>query len=510
MSKKSKNSNLIAECVADAKAVASLTKAMRDSSVDNASLFLDSVFKDNAVLKESFTGGMSAVLAQKLKEETEDKDAEGNDDALATTGDNATDAATEPTGETGGEVDVDVDVNEPAAGATGDAADTNIFVQAVDQNGDKVSVNGQTPAEQEEAAAQANVEFPTTQAADQTDDTTDVADATDVANVDGAEIPDDDADASAEVDVTNTDAAPAGDTDVEEEDEATINLEELNEILKELADETEEEPTDSTLDGVEDVDADVNTTAPADDTENPEDIDVTVQSDSNNLATKDDVADLLKQAMNDTDSVNEVEDEINLESILKEIDSQIEESKKPECDDEKCDKDCKEEDKPDKEDLSEALRISYEENQSLKKTVSEYKKALDIVKTSLNEASKQLNETTLLNHKLLYTNKLFKDKSLTESQRVKIIEAFDRAHTKREVMITYAIMAENLINSKPIAKQKPMNNTIDSITEGLASKAIGSTKPSSQMLTESANTRTSNVDVTVDWLQRMAGIKSSY
>ena len=101
---------------------------------------------------------------------------------------------------------------------------------------------------------------------------------------------------------------------------------------------------------------------------------------------------------------------------------------------------------------------------------------------------------------------MFKDKSLTETQRVSIIEAFDRAKTKREVMITYAIMAENLINSKPVAK-KTLNNTVSTITEGLSSKAIGSTKPSSQMLTESIN----HDDLfTKDRWHEMAGIKSSY
>ena len=36
----------------------------------------------------------------------------------------------------------------------------------------------------------------------------------------------------------------------------------------------------------------------------------------------------------------------------------------------------------------------------------------------------ELNEINLLNAKLLYTNKIFKSKNLTETQKVKVLEAF--------------------------------------------------------------------------------------
>lgn len=494
MSKKTKNSNLIAECVADAKAVASLTKAMRDSSVDNASLFLDTVFKDNAVLKESFTGGMSAALAEKLKKEAADDEPEN--DALAVD-------------DTEVSVDAEVDTDVPADNTTVDAGteetpaagtEEKIFVQAVDQEGNEVSVNGTDPEEVKADAAADGIELQDPVKTDAaTDDTT--ADTADVEDVPGEDVPADDT-------TPATDDAPETDaeTEPEEEDEVTLDVNELNEILKELAEDTDEEvPAGEENVEVADIETDTPENAPADDVS----ADDVIQK----------LQDLLKKPDADASAeiAEEEEDEINLESILKEIDSDLAEAKKPDCDKEGCKKEeCKEGCKTEckdvkkeecsKEDIAEALRISHDENIQLKKSLQEYKKALDIVKTSLNEASKQLNETTLLNHKLLYTNKLFKDKSLTETQRVSIIEAFDRAKTKREVMITYAIMAENLINSKPVAK-KTLNNTVSTITEGLSSKAIGSTKPSSQMLTESIN----HDDLfTKDRWQEMAGIKSSY
>lgn len=496
MSKKTKSSNIIAECVADAKAVASLTKAMRDSSVDNASLFLDTVFKDNAVLKESFTGGMSAALAEKLKQEAADDDQENDVPAV-------------------GDTEVSVDVQEPADAAATDGADAEpatgtdipesedkIFVQAVDTEGNQVSINNTDPEEVKADAAAAGIEL---QDPVKTDEP-----ATDAGDADAStDIP---TDGEAPADTTEPAADETEPTaEPEEEDEVSLDVNELNEILKELAEDTEEDVTttdDVNIDnptGEENIEVSGAEEAPVSSDKEFSDQDEVLKQLQDLLNNKDDAAVAAESAE------APVEEEIDLESILNEIDSDLSEGKKSECKDkdckkEECKNECSVKEEVSVQDLSEALRVSHEENIQLKKSLQEYKKALDIVKTSLNEASKQLNETTLLNHKLLYTNKLFKDKSLTENQRVSIIEAFDRAHTKREVMITYAIMAENLINSRPNVR-KPMNSTISNITEGLASKSVGSTKPSTKILTESIN----HDDLfTVDRWQEMAGIKSSY
>ena len=39
----------------------------------------------------------------------------------------------------------------------------------------------------------------------------------------------------------------------------------------------------------------------------------------------------------------------------------------------------------------------------------------------------ELQEVNLLNAKLLYTNKIFKAKNLTEDKKVKVLKAFDKA-----------------------------------------------------------------------------------
>ena len=88
----------------------------------------------------------------------------------------------------------------------------------------------------------------------------------------------------------------------------------------------------------------------------------------------------------------------------------------------------------------------------------------------------QINEVNLLNAKLLYTNKLFKQFSMNNEQKMKVVENFDLTTSVREVKLTYAIMAESFNLGGSVVKRK--NTTATTITEGLASKAVASTKPS--------------------------------
>ena len=110
----------------------------------------------------------------------------------------------------------------------------------------------------------------------------------------------------------------------------------------------------------------------------------------------------------------------------------------------------------------------------------------------------QINEINLLNAKLLYTNKLFKQFGLSNPQKLSIVEKFDLACTVREVKYAYTILAESLSSGASTVKK---NNTVaKSITEGLASKAVASTKPSKDVIVENTNEMALR-------FQRLAGIK---
>lgn len=73
---------------------------------------------------------------------------------------------------------------------------------------------------------------------------------------------------------------------------------------------------------------------------------------------------------------------------------------------------------------------------------------LDEAMNTIATLRSELNEVNLLNAKLLYVNKLFKAKNLNESQKVKVINAFDRAETVREAKNVYDTLSESLTTER--------------------------------------------------------------
>ena len=91
----------------------------------------------------------------------------------------------------------------------------------------------------------------------------------------------------------------------------------------------------------------------------------------------------------------------------------------------------------DEEEMEEGMK--KEETEAMK---SELKEAYAAIKTLRTE----LNEINVLNAKLLYTNKIFKAKNLTESEKVKVLTAFDKATSKNEAKLVYETLIESLNN----------------------------------------------------------------
>ena len=94
------------------------------------------------------------------------------------------------------------------------------------------------------------------------------------------------------------------------------------------------------------------------------------------------------------------------------------------------------------------------------------KKELEEAYATLESVKAELNEINLLNAKLLYTNKIFKAKNLTESQKVKVLTAFDKATSVKEAKLVY----ETLSTSAVVSPKKPVN---ESLIRGAASKPTG-------------------------------------
>lgn len=113
------------------------------------------------------------------------------------------------------------------------------------------------------------------------------------------------------------------------------------------------------------------------------------------------------------------------------------------------------------------------------------KKELNEAYNTIKSLRSTINEVNLLNAKLLFANKLFRAHNMTNEQKVKVIETLDRTKTVREVKLVYATLAENL-------KHVPVSNKTakKSISEGLASKVVKSTKPAvaqKQVIAENAD-----------------------
>jgi hypothetical protein len=86
----------------------------------------------------------------------------------------------------------------------------------------------------------------------------------------------------------------------------------------------------------------------------------------------------------------------------------------------------------------------YDDDPRLK----EVKAELDEAYKTLSTVKTDLNEVNLLNAKLLYTNKIFRAKNLTESQKVKVLAAFDKAATTKEAKLVYETLSEGLNEKK--------------------------------------------------------------
>lgn len=95
----------------------------------------------------------------------------------------------------------------------------------------------------------------------------------------------------------------------------------------------------------------------------------------------------------------------------------------------------------------------------------ELEEQLNLVKTLRSE----LTETNLLNAKLLYTNKIFRSKTLTEAQKVKVLTAFDKATSKKEVELVYETLQESFKVST--LTKAPIKESLSS-----ASKPLGIAK----------------------------------
>ena len=206
------------------------------------------------------------------------------------------------------------------------------------------------------------------------------------------------------------------------------------------------------------------------------------------------------------DEEEDPDEELDLESVIKELETEIAESEeleeggdKPRREDD--DEDKKDESVNEEEELDEEEEIDEQSKssgigagdnkvvqpsagdeedpgkgqikaESLQTELKEYKEAV----TYLRE---KLHEVNILNAKLLYTNRLFKEYVLSNDQKMKVVETFDRAQTTREIKLVYSTLAESFNDRGEINKKRSVKES--------ASRKTNTTKPQTKIISEEDN-----------------------
>ena len=198
-----------------------------------------------------------------------------------------------------------------------------------------------------------------------------------------------------------------------------------------------------------------------------------------------------EEEMGDEEEDEMEDEELDLEAIIRELEDELDEAK-DEDEDEEVDeaketdevdeaKDTEEVDESkskeeevdesDDVDLEEVIKAIEEEEKEEEKVneLETVKSELDEYREAVKVLRGQLSEVNMLNAKLLFTNKLFRAFGLSEAQKVKVIETFDRAKNIREVKLVYSTLAESFGSSAT-----PVNESFKK--KGSASKVQASTK----------------------------------
>ena len=275
------------------------------------------------------------------------------------------------------------------------------------------------------------------------------------------------------------------DEDEDDMEERMHGEEEDDEVEERMHDEEEDEKKDEAMHD-EDEDDDME-----------EDLDLeAVLKELETEAMHDEEEDDVEEGMHDEDEDEDKMDENDVSSGIGAGDNKVEKSAGDSTDIGKADsakfKEGVESEELDLDEVLKALTEDDEEVVESKDEVSQLQSELQEHRDVVKYLRGKLNEVNLLNAKLLFTNKLFRAYGLSNDQKMKVVETFDRATNLREVKLVYSTLAESfgVKTKKEITESK-----------GSASKAVASTKSEKQeeILTEGAELR--------NRFKKLAGIK---
>lgn len=114
----------------------------------------------------------------------------------------------------------------------------------------------------------------------------------------------------------------------------------------------------------------------------------------------------------------------------------------------------------DKKDTAEEEGVEDYKKKKMEEDLKEALKTVEILRS-------ELNEVNLLNAKLLYVNKIFNAKNLNESQKLKVVKAFDKAESAKEAKLVYESLSEAFVAPAKAGKTQLKESL------GFASKPAG-------------------------------------
>lgn len=167
------------------------------------------------------------------------------------------------------------------------------------------------------------------------------------------------------------------------------------------------------------------------------------------------------------DKKEEEEDELNLDELLAELAG---------------------EDENEDEDDSPEIR----KDNGIDEEVRRLKEELRLAMETVSSQRQQLQEINLLNAKLIYVNKIFKAKNLTESQKIKVLKTFDKASSAKEAKLIFESISDSFT-------LKPERGQIKE-SLGFASRAVNAApRPTNNQVIET--------DGFITRMQKLANIK---
>jgi hypothetical protein len=206
----------------------------------------------------------------------------------------------------------------------------------------------------------------------------------------------------------------------------------------------------------------------------------------------------------DEDEDMDESEELDLESVIKELETEIAESEesdddlteddKEEVEEVVTEEDDEDDDKDEVDEQSKSSGIGAGDNKVAQASAGDeedpgkgkIKESVEAMQEELNEYKEavvylkdKLHEVNILNAKLLFTNRLFKEFVLSNDQKMKVVETFDRAQTTREIKLVYSTLAESFNDRGEINKKRSVKES--------ASRKTNTTKPQTKIISEEDN-----------------------